>query len=245
MSEVLTYDGFTYFANKMLDVVDTKVDADGNKVLSDYNFGTVEKTNCEKVPNIETTISQLQGAIEDLQFVPISVTALTCTPATAEKGSTVNVVLAWTTNKAPTTLKLNGTDVTGTDKGITGVTADQSYSLAATDAKGNSSTKSATITFLNQIYYGVAANSGSITTLTKTLSGVKARDITVDAGSGEYIYYAYPKRLGVATFSVGGFAGGFETAETKSLTNASGFTEDYYVYRSGRSNLGNTTVTIK
>ena len=241
---VVTGEKLNYFYQKLKPILNSKVDASGSKVLSDNNFTNTQKTNCEKIPTIESAIETIQLSIADLQHVPIAVSTFSCTPATAEKGSTVNVALAWTTNKTPTTLKLDGADVTGTSKSITNVATDQSYSLVATDAKGNSSTKTATLTFLNQVYYGAAENSNSITSLTKVLSGSKAREITVDAGSGEYIYYAYPKRLGVATFSVGGFAGGFETAETKPLTNASGFTEDYYVYRSGRSNLGNTTVTI-
>jgi hypothetical protein len=54
--------------------------------------------------------------------------------------------------------------------------------------------------------------------------------------------FAFPKRLGTVTFWVGGFQGGFEDPETVSVTNANGWTEDYYVWRSTNSNLGATVV---
>lgn len=75
------------------------------------------------------------------------------------------------------------------------------------------------------------------------LANIRARTITVTAGLGEYIIYAYPSRLGTATFYVG-FEGGFQPPETVSVTNSAGFTEDYYVYRSTNANLGTTIVTV-
>jgi hypothetical protein len=68
---------------------------------------------------------------------------------------------------------------------------------------------------------------------------------TVTAGAGEYIWFCYPKRLGTVTFWVGGFEGGFEAAETVSLTNMNGWTEDFYCWRSTNSNLGETAVTTQ
>ena len=48
----------------------------------------------------------------------------------------------------------------------------------------------------------------------------------------EYIYYAYPKRLGTSEFMVNDFTGGFEDPAIVSIDNHSEFYEDYYVYRS-------------
>jgi hypothetical protein len=67
----------------------------------------------------------------------------------------------------------------------------------------------------------------------------------VTTGVGEYMLFAFPKRLGIPTFWVGGFEGGFEAPETVSVTNANGWTEDYYAWRSSNSNLGSTVVETK
>lgn len=74
-------------------------------------------------------------------------------------------------------------------------------------------------------------------------SNDNTRAFTVTAGADDYIIFAYPKRLGTVTFWVGGFEGGFQAPETVSVTNANGFTEDYYIYRSDNKNLGETEVT--
>ena len=71
------------------------------------------------------------------------------------------------------------------------------------------------------------------------------RTITVDAGTGEYIIYAIPARLGDVTFFVSGFEGGFEDSVEQTLTNTSGYQETYKVYRSTRASLGETTIEIK
>jgi hypothetical protein len=65
----------------------------------------------------------------------------------------------------------------------------------------------------------------------------------VTAGANDYLLFAFPKRLGTVTFWVGGFEGGFEAAETVSVTNSNGWTEDYYAWRSTNKGLGETVVT--
>lgn len=100
------------------------------------------------------------------------------------------------------------------------------------------------------MYYGAAAapsaiDSGFIRGLAKTLRSSKLSSFTVTAGAGQYIYYCVPKRFGTCSFTVGGFDGGFDLAATVSFTNGSGYTEDYYVYRSTNAGLGNTTVGVR
>ena len=112
----------------------------------------------------------------------------------------------------------------------------------------NTETSTYTLTFVNNVYYAVSSNSAASVSIvsagTTVLSNSKARSFTVNAGSGEYIYYSYPSRLGTASFTVGGFAGGFQLISTESYTNSAGYTENYYIYRSDNSSLGSTTVTV-
>ena len=104
---------------------------------------------------------------------------------------------------------------------------------------------------INRIYWGTNSNSSgysenNIKELSNdTISNSKNRSFTVNASAGQYIVYSYPTRLGTSTFFVGGFEGGFGSPETVSVTNANGYTEDYYVYISNNSGLGNTTVTVQ
>lgn len=124
------------------------------------------------------------------------------------------------------------------------------FTLNAAGAAGSASS-SITHTFYNNVYWGLSTkNSGyvaaDITGLAnKTLQNTYATTFTLSPGAGQYIIYAYPARLGTATFSVGGFTGGFDGPTTVSVTNASGYTENYYLWNSRASNLGSTTVTVQ
>lgn len=97
----------------------------------------------------------------------------------------------------------------------------------------------------NYIYWGVAPSTAYVSVLTKERSNNPARTITVNAEEGEYIIYAYPSRLGPVEFWYGMFEGGFEDPITQDITNTSGETEEYYIYRSTHANLGETTLVIK
>lgn len=130
------------------------------------------------------------------------------------------------------------------------VTGTRLFNLAA-GKDAQSAVGAITHTFYNDRYWGVSNvatgyTSGNVTSLGgNDLVNSVGKTFTVTAGSGQYIVYAVPVRLGVVTFYVGGFEGGFNPPETVSVTNGSGFTENYYVYRSANSNLGTTTVTAQ
>lgn len=112
-------------------------------------------------------------------------------------------------------------------------------------------TETITHTFVNRIYYGVSTvSSGYSEANIEGLAGTdlqnsKSKTFSVSPGASEYIIFAYPTRLGTATFTVGGFEGGFQSPETVSITNASGYTENFYAYRSTNLNLGSTTVVAQ
>jgi len=124
----------------------------------------------------------------------------------------------------------------------------QQFTLNATDGTDNS-TSSLTYYFYNLRFWGVSIDTtydeSDVEGLASNeLSNARAKTFTVTAATGEYIVYAYPSRLGTATFTVGGFGGGFEDPQTVSITNTNGYTENYYVYRSTQSGLGATTVVV-
>lgn len=203
--------------------------------------------------DVERRLSELERQIADINYKAITITSFSASPTTAEIGSTVvSVALSWGVSKTPTTLTLDGAtlDVNTKSKNVTGTfKANKTWTLKATDERGAVATKSASLTFLNGVYYGVGKkpttyDSAFILGLTKELRGSHKPSFTVTAGEGEYIFYCSPTRFGGAGFAVGGFDGGFTYVNTISFTNASGHSETYYIYRSDNPSLGATTVTV-
>lgn len=196
------------------------------------------------VTEINAQIADILRRLDTLEYKAISIQSFTASPATIERGSNATVNLTWSLNKAATTQTINGSAVQGTSMQATNISETTSFRLEVSDGE-TSATKTATVTAANQIYYGAAADFSTVTSLTKVLSDNKKRTITVNAGQGQYIIYAYPARLGDVTFFVDSWEGGFEPAVEQSITNASGYTETYKLYRSTNANLGETTVEIK
>ena len=195
------------------------------------------------VSELSTTMTDVLARLDALEYVDVKINSFTASPTLCEMGSNNSISLSWSLSKVAN-LTLNGSAVTGTSYVDANVTSAKTYTLVASDGQ-TSDSESVSVSFANQIYYGAAANTSSVTTLSgKTLSNTKGRTITVNAGSGQYIIYALPKRLGTVTCKVNGFDGGFSSPEEKNLTNASGYTEVYYVYKSTNANLGNTTVVV-
>lgn len=221
------------------------------------------ETDEENISGLQERMETAEGDIEDIRadiaYTPIELNSFTISPTEAEMGSTVtSVSYSYSANKVPATLTINGNAITPAQSGsgtlTESLTTGKTWVMAATDDGSPSyphahSSKTATLTFMNNVYYGVAAIPSSIDNafiigMNKTLTTTMARTLTLNVSSGKYAWYASPTRLGACTFKVGGFDGGFEPAQTVSVTNSSGYTENYYVYRSTNPNLGLTTITI-
>lgn len=105
---------------------------------------------------------------------------------------------------------------------------------------------------IDPLYYGKTTETSGFSEA--DIEGLANSEVTNDntqiwdsitTGSGEYMLFAFPKRLGLVSFWIGGFEGGFEAPETVSVTNANGYTEDYYAWRSTNANLGATVVETR
>jgi hypothetical protein len=205
---------------------------------------------------LENRVVTLEEQMKQLTYEEISITSFSVSPSTAEIGAKVtNPVLSWSLNKAASELTLNNTQMNVSDKSYTAsgtYTTNTSWTLKAKDEEQTTATRTATLSFLNGVYYGVAAEpstlpyaSAFILGLQKTLRSSKLTSFSATAGEGQYIYYCIPSRFGTCEFSVGGFSGGFTLVDTIQFTNASGYTEEYYIYKSDNANLGATTITVK
>lgn len=193
----------------------------------------------------ESEAVEIRARLDALEHKSIFINSFAAIPLVSEIGSTQIITLVWDLSKPATTQTINGSPVTGNTKQYTGVTTNTRYTLAVSDGQSLDS-RTVTAVFANRIYYGTDASasitSELIASLSDVLSDEKARTITVSPDD-EYIYYAYPKRLGPAVFTVGMISGGFEDPVTISYTNNNGYTEDYYVYRSTQLLTG--TIELK
>lgn len=192
----------------------------------------------------------------DLQYIPIEILAFSNNIGVAEKGSTLNeLTLKWQLNKDPETILMNGqvrADLK-TLRSLTlkdmALTVDKTFMLQVTDEKGKTAQKNTSVVFQNGVYYGVSeipeeVNNTFILSLSRSLQGSRTKTFSTTSTEGQYVWYAFPSRYGTPVFNVGGFDGGFTKAASISFTNASGYTEEYAVYRSDNSNLGTKTIKV-
>jgi hypothetical protein len=109
---------------------------------------------------------------------------------------------------------------------------------------------SVTKTWTQLVFWGVGPAGGNSEAFIEALANNaldtnRNRTFTVNAGGAEKIYFAYRSAYGPATFTIGGFDGGFfQVSSTISVTNSFGFTENYRLYESDNLGLGSTTVVV-
>lgn len=198
--------------------------------------------------------------IDDLAYTAIAFVSASATNATNEIGSTVTeTVITWSFNKEPKiqTIKFGSEVAEVLDKSIRSKTysgktiaSNTSIVITATDERNAQASRTLNITFQPRAYWGVAQNkeiydSADILALSESaLTSTRTRNINVNAGEGEHIIYAIPSNFGTPTFKINGFEGGFVKVGTINFTNASGYSQNYDVYKSVNPNLGSTQVVV-
>lgn len=198
--------------------------------------------------------------IDDLAYTAIAFMSASATNATNEIGSTVTeTVITWYFNKEPKaqTIKFGSEAAEVLDKSIRSktysgktITSNTSIVITATDERNAQASRTLNITFQPRAYWGVAQNkeiydSADILALSESaLTSTRTRNINVNAGEGEHIIYAIPSSFGTPTFKINGFEGGFVKVGTINFTNASGYSQNYDVYKSVNPNLGSTQVVV-
>lgn len=209
--------------------------------------------------------SNVQQVLDALLYEALAINSFTTPTSLYEIGTTLNSLqLNWTLNRDPDSQSITGTAIAvppvlvPTDRSVVlslsglspiapGVGA--TYTLSATDGT-TSPSANVNVSFLNGFYFGDALEPGLIDSawiianLSRTLQSGRTKEFTTNALGGQYAWFAHRAALGVASVIVGGFSGGFEPPDTVSFTNQSGFTEDYYVYRSTNFNIGPVGVEV-
>ena len=207
--------------------------------------------------------TDIYNQLDELNYKKIEIKSFTNDKSLVELGSTVNeVTLSVQLNKIPKTATIDGSAISVTNVSFShtlnglNLTNNKTFTLKVIDEKDNSATKTTSIAFANQIYYGVAAapaeiNNTFITGLAnKTLSNNKARTVSYAAGEGEYLWYCVPTRLGECSFTdtATGFTAAFILAATFEVeverADGNKYKENYYIYRSTYPNLGSLNIKI-
>jgi hypothetical protein len=201
-----------------------------------------------RVYSLEVSTNNLQSQIgilmDEVYYVLPSVSWTASSSGIYEIGSTkANIDLGFTVNKEMVTRTYSGgySESLGPGSGnvftlISDITGYSVFTVTVTDVRAASANSSQILYFRNRKYYGASGtyplSNPEILALT-TGWETKGNSSAGMALSDQYIYVAYPARLGLCTsFSLGGFATSPWPYETVSVMNASGYPESFYIYRS-------------
>lgn len=170
---------------------------------------------------------------------------------TYEKGSAQTVTLSWTYDRTIESQSVNNValDITARSKQYPGVTTDTNYTLNAISG-GQSYTKTVAARFRQKKYYGVSANktitNEEILTLTHSWAERPQASTVFNCTGGKYPYYILPTSMTPdIQFWIAGLRNTDWTEETKSLTNAYGYTENYTIYRLNNIQTGVLNIEVR
>ena len=210
------------------------------------------------IENVKVALDQL---FADVYYVTPEITSFTTTPGTltVEIGSTIDQIdFEWAVNKEMTEITLTDcviADATVTTASYTTpLTADKTFTLTATDGK-ETATSTKSVKFLPYVYYGKAlapdTDAGAayddiylLELPSKALKSALKGDYTMTLGVDEYGYIAAPTSFGTPVVKIGGFETELDLVATFEHTNASGYAQEYNVFRTGNSNLGSITMVV-
>lgn len=127
------------------------------------------------------------------------------------------------------------------------------YASSSTNLGAGTFYSSTDNTAMNYLYYGVSDQADPNTEA--VIEALSESEISGDntqiwneltAGVGEYLVFAFPKRLGEPDFKDNATGLPLDlyasSPQEASVTNANGWSEDYYVWRSQYANLGTITI---
>lgn len=239
-----------------------QVGEDGTVTLVELaGGGTAETTTYanDEHPTLTNVDLALDAILEKIYYVKPQITSFTMTPATTqyEKGQSVaSLSFVWAVNKEITTQSLTDCTIELADRAaeFTGpITSNKTFVLNVSDGT-ESASASKTISFLNRVYWGSAAepangtyDSAFITGLSENkLASAKAGEYAFNVAEGQYGYFAIPAAFGnIATFWAFGFEADATDCGEVEFTNQYNHVETYKIFRTGQQGLGSFTATVK
>jgi len=209
-------------------------------------------------PGVTNVAASLDQVITDLATlnaaIDLVIKSYTVSPATLnfEKGSTIaaeSLTFTWSINKPLTALTFDGTSVatsstTGTN--ASAVSSSKTFTLTAT-AGSQTASKSITFNFYDSVYWGSSVTGTYNSAFVRALSNsaLKANykgSYALTVATNEYGFIAFPSSMNApAQCKIGGFDTEMELAGTFNVTNASGATAEYKLYKTTNPSLGTIT----
>lgn len=224
------------------------VDA-GHRLITQPVTGTMDATYVTYTNAVHPELPNVALALNYLLRVAPSI-SMFIGGSNNEKGETITAVtVIWTlSGDTPTHATLTDVPFVNISDGsyaFTGLslTTDKVYTLTVGDDFANpTSSASTTVHFTQALRYGNSANaslsSADILALPDSfLTDTRQHVLSMD-GNGYYLYIAYPATYGHADIWVMGLEDTSWIENTVSYTNASGYTENYYTYRSAYVQMG-------
>lgn len=144
--------------------------------------------------------------------------------------------------------------ITGSQSVTTTANTNTTYTITVTTTDSKTATASTTDTFLPRFYYGRSSSATPNSTIilafaggSNPLTASKAQTgLVITASGSNYPFFAYPSSEGAINniFDVNGFnvTSAFNQT-TVSVTNASGFTQNYFCYTLNAATASNYTIT--
>lgn len=187
-------------------------------------------------PTVDDRLQELYDAL-----FPFSIKTFTG-GGTYELGSSQNITLTWTyAFEEIDSQKINGVDITPSNTRrftYMAVSSDRTYTLVAV-YKGKSFSKSVSVSFKLRKYYGTSTktsllNSDILSFQKAWADGYTMGEVSMNCSGGKYIYYIIPTSKAPASlpdFRVGGFSNSDWEVSTMDVTNGSGLTSNYTIYR--------------
>lgn len=211
------------------------------------------------IENVDITLSNLEN--QSITTIKEGVNYLLSQPLSLSKypkapdqdillGETLtNYELSWETNKPYESLTItlsNGNSYNVNSENRTFILPDltESTSIQFEFVNGLETLEyNLDITFSNNIFFG-SLNVYDYSQLNSIQSNNINQNFNINSNSGEYVFISVPNRLMPIRFFVSGLEGGIEQYQTYSITNSSGYTEEYIVFKSNNHSLGDLTVQM-
>lgn len=195
-----------------------------------------------------------EGVLGDMESLMAKVFPFTLAlegGGTFEKGSTASITLRWEYDRAITTQTLQGETLPPSlrTKTIEGVKEDSRYTLSA--VAGNLAvSRTVEVLFRLKKYWGVSASAALSDEQVRALHtawAVRGQAATrFDCTGGKYAYYILPASMaGGIQFWIGGLRTTDWQQEVRPLTNASGYTEPYAIFRLNHIQTGVLNIEVK
>lgn len=251
-----------YYIKKITDLTEVdNVDSSADKIFLNKDGAPVQApadavatkvSSANDVPYTNNGVNSVAEALDKLLHTPTTVTFSYSAPIVQQKGVVLRSwQLRWEFSKEVKSISINGTNLAPTTRAYTesvDLSANKTYTFVYSDGV-ETYTKTVTVKFLNGIYYGVSAstdyNTDLINSLTRKLQENNKIDFSVNAGDGQYIYYACPVSYGQPVFIINGLEVVYDKMIDFDYINTDGYSERYAIYRSTYPGLGLTKITSK